>query len=82
MEIKKIIKSKNILIGKNSVLKNLKLGKLKEVYLAKNCPLELKKEVKHYNAEVVQLKYPSDELGVLFKKNYAISIIGLKNAKN
>ena len=82
MEIDKLVKSKRIIIGKNSVLRNLKLGKVSEVYLAKNCPAKVKDEVKHYDVEVVQLKYPNTELGVLFKKNYSISIVGLKNAKD
>ena len=80
-EIRKIIKDEKAVVGTKEVIKNLKLGKLKKVYLSSNCPSDVKDDILHYadisKAEVVQLKQPNDELGVLCKKPYSISILGL-----
>ena len=80
-EIRKIIKQGKAAIGTNEVMKKLKLGKISKVYVTSNCPLPVKKDVKYYaglsGAEVVQLKQPNDELGVLCKKPFAISVLGL-----
>ena len=80
--IKKIIKQGKAVVGTKEVIKNLKLGKLSKVYMTRNCPLAVKKDIKYYaelsGAEVIQLKQPNDELGVLCKKPFAISVLGLK----
>lgn len=79
-DIKKALKSKKIVIGTKEVLKNLKLGKLAKVYLTANAPESVKESVNRYaglgKVEIVQLKYANDELGVLCKKPYGISILG------
>lgn len=78
-EIKKALTS-NALIGKKLVLTNLKLGKIKKILLASNCPESLKKDVQYYanlsKAEVVQLDVPNDEIGIIAKRLYSISILG------
>ena len=80
-EIKKIIKEEKAVIGTKEVIKNLKLGKVEKVYLTSNCPAGVKKDVRYYaklsGANVVQLKQPNDELGMLCKKPYSISVLGL-----
>ena len=79
-DIKKIIKEGNILIGTKEVIKSLKLGKIEKVFLSFNCPADVKKDIKYYakisKAEVVQLKQPNDELGILCKKPYFVSVLG------
>jgi large subunit ribosomal protein L30e len=81
-EIRKIIKEKKDVIGTDNVMKNLKVGKLSKVYLTSNCPEGVKEDVKHYaglsKTEVVQLSQPNDELGVVCKKLFAISMMGLR----
>jgi large subunit ribosomal protein L30e len=83
-EIRKIVKEGKAVIGTKEVLKGLKLGKVKKVFITRNCPLRVKKDIKHYaemdEVEVVKLKQPNDELGVLCKKPYSISVLGLKGA--
>lgn len=78
-EIKKALIS-NALIGKKLVLANLKLGKVKKVLISSNCPESLKKDVQYYaglsKAEILQLDIPNDEIGVVAKKLYSISILG------
>ena len=81
-EIKDIIKKENAVIGTKAVIKGLKLGNISKVFVTINCPKEVKESIKHYagisGAEVVQIKQPNDELGVLCKKSYSISVLGLK----
>ena len=80
-DIKKIIKEEKAIVGTKEVIKNLKLGKIAKVYVTSNCPAEVKGDIKRYaslsKVEVVQLKQPNDELGVLCKKPFSISVLGL-----
>lgn len=80
-EIKKNLKTKNLLIGTSVVMKNLRKGKLAKIFLSENCPENLKKDIMHHvditKIEVEQLNIPNDELGVVCKKSFFISVIGL-----
>ncbi|MEK6907417.1 MAG: 50S ribosomal protein L30e [Nanoarchaeota archaeon] len=79
-ELKKLIKENKIIIGTNSVMKNLKLGKLKGIYLASNCPKYAKEDIQHYaklnNVKINELKENNEELGVVCKKPFSISVLG------
>ncbi len=83
-EIRKIVKEGKAVIGTSRVVKGLKLGKITKVFITSNCPLKIKKDIKHYagisGAKVVQLKQPNTELGVLCKKPFSISVLGTKGA--
>jgi large subunit ribosomal protein L30e len=80
-EVKKLIKQKKVVIGSERALKSLRQNKLAKVMLAVNCKKETLETVMHYakinQAEVVTLKYPNDELGVLCKKPFSISVLGI-----
>jgi len=79
--IRKLLKGKGIIIGSEKTLKNLKLGKISKVYLSSNCPEKVKDSVEYYSklskASIVKLKYPNDELGVLCKKPFSISVLSV-----
>ncbi|MBW2996173.1 ribosomal L7Ae/L30e/S12e/Gadd45 family protein [Candidatus Woesearchaeota archaeon] len=81
-DIKKVVKEGKIVIGTNNVLKNLKSGKLSKVFITSNCPADVKESVNHYaelaKVDVVQLKQPNSELGVVCKKPFSISLLGVK----
>lgn len=81
-EIKKFVKEKKVFIGADQTIKGLKIGKVSKVFLASNCQKEARGDIKRYaklsNAEVVELDVPNDELGVICKKQFSISIIGVK----
>lgn len=80
-EIRKMVKEGKAVVGTREVLKQLKLGKISKVYITVNCPERVKKDVENYaslsGATVVQLDQPNDELGVLCKKPFSISVLGL-----
>ncbi|MBW2988154.1 hypothetical protein DRJ48_02115 [Candidatus Woesearchaeota archaeon] len=84
-EIKQGIEKGLLVIGKNSVLKGLKRGKLAKVFMASNIPEAVELEVTHL-CEISGVKYKktkitNKELGALCKKSYSISILGLMSAK-
>jgi large subunit ribosomal protein L30e len=80
-EIKKVIKSGNFIIGSDVGMKSLKLGKTEKVYLASNCNEITKKEAERLariaKVDVVVLSIPNDDLGVLCKKPFSISMLSV-----
>ncbi|HLD43041.1 MAG TPA: ribosomal L7Ae/L30e/S12e/Gadd45 family protein [Candidatus Nanoarchaeia archaeon] len=81
-EVRQALKSKKLVIGTERTLKSLKIGGIQKVFLAANCPEQVKADVAYYarigNAAAVRLKYDNEELGVICKKPFAISILGVK----
>ena len=85
-EIKKLIKTKNLVIGTERTIKNLKLGKVDKVIISSNCSENVVNDLNYYGAlskaEIVKVSYPNDELGVICKKPFSISVLSiLKGAK-
>ncbi|HZX44412.1 MAG TPA: ribosomal L7Ae/L30e/S12e/Gadd45 family protein [Candidatus Nanoarchaeia archaeon] len=76
-EIRKLLKSKSMIIGTDRTLKQLKLGKIKKVYVSANCDQKTLDTISRYDAEVVKLSYPNDELGILCKKTFSISVLSV-----
>ena len=69
------------IIGSDRVLKGIKSGSLKKVFLASNCPEKVKEDILHYanltSLAVVELKYSNEEMGIFCKKNFLVSALGL-----
>lgn len=80
-EIKKLIKAKNIVIGTERTIKNLKLGKVEKVIISSNCSEKVLNDLNYYaglsKAETIKVSYPNDELGVICKKPYSISVLSI-----
>jgi len=62
----------------------IKRGKVEKIFLAKNVPENIKKDIEYYqklgNFEVEVLDYSNEEVGLLLKKPFKISVISiLKN---
>ena len=80
-ELRKLMETKKVIVGTDRVIKQLKLGKISKVFLTVNCPEDVKADVgafaKISKTEVVQLDIPNDELGVVCKKPFSISIAGI-----
>ena len=62
-------------------IKNLRLCKVQKVFLSSNCPAGIEKDLSYYaglsGAEVHKLEYPNDELGVVCKKPFSISVLAV-----
>lgn len=80
-EIKKMLKSGNVIIGTERAIKSLRLGKVEKIFLSSNCPQKVEKDMGYYaslsGAELQKLEYPNDELGTICKKPFSISVIAL-----
>lgn len=80
-DIKKLLKSENLIIGTDRVLKTLRSSKIEKVFVASNCNKETLSDIKHYaeisGATVEELDVPNDELGIICKKIFSVSVIGI-----
>lgn len=81
-EIKKQLKEGKLVLGAGETLKGVRTGKFIKVYLAANCPSEMKEDIEHYASlsglEVVNTGVQNDELGDICKKPFSIAVMGLK----
>ena len=81
MELKEAIAQEKIIIGKERTLKLLRTGSLTHVFLSSNCPQKLKADIAHYsklfNIPVSELKEGNEELGILCKKPFSISMLSV-----
>lgn len=80
-EIKKNLEAKKLIIGTSRTLKMLRQGKISKIFLSSNCPAEVKDEIMHFikftGSKLVETAYPNDELGVLCKKSFNISVLSV-----
>jgi large subunit ribosomal protein L30e len=85
-ELRKLLKAKKLVIGTELTLKSLKLGKVDTVILSSNCPKKVVDDLGYYaeqgKTETIKVQYPNEELGVICKKPFSISVLSiLKGAK-
>lgn len=80
-EIKKMLKAGNVVLGTEMAIKNLKLGKVQKILLSSNCPARVESDINYYaglsGAECHKLDFPNEELSVICKKPFAISVLAL-----
>jgi len=80
-EIKKLIKAKDLVIGKERTLKNLKLGRVEKVIISSNCAENVVNDLNYYagldKTETIKVNYLNDELGVICKKPFSISVLSI-----
>lgn len=83
-EIKKLLKTQELVLGADETMKALKNNEIVKVFLAGNAPENLVGDVEYYSSiakiEVEKLDIPNDELGVIVKKPFSIACIGMKKA--
>ena len=80
-DIKKALIGGKLVVGLGATLNGLKLGKVSKVYLSSNCPDNTKKDLERYSKiakiEFKVLGISNEELGVLCKKPFSISVLGI-----
>ena len=80
-EIKKIIKSGNVIFGTQRTVKSLRLGKVEKIMISSNCPERVEKNINYYagltGTEFQKLDFPNDELGIICKKPFSISVLAV-----
>ncbi|MEK6966998.1 MAG: ribosomal L7Ae/L30e/S12e/Gadd45 family protein [Nanoarchaeota archaeon] len=81
-DIKKELKTDKLIYGAKEVLDLIHQGKIGRVFLASNCPKGLTSDFEHasnlFGVQIEKLLVPNDELGVVCKKQYSISVLGEK----
>ncbi len=69
------------IFGASAVMKKLRQGGLSRIFVARNCPEKILEEANHYaklaGVPVIEVEQSNEELGVLCKKNFFISIVGV-----
>ncbi len=85
-EIKKLLKAGNVILGTEKSMKNLRLGNVKKILLSSNCPAKIEKSISYYaglnETEMEKLDFPNDELGVICKKPFSISVLAVIKGVN
>jgi len=80
-EIKKNLKEGKLVMGASETLKGLRTGEFSKIYLAANCPEELREDIKHHasftDVEIIETDIPNDELGDICKKPFSIAVMGM-----
>ncbi len=80
-EVKKLMTASKLVFGAGETVKLLRQGRLARVYLSTNCSPQAKSDIEHackiVGIDVVELNQSSEEIGVLCKKPFAISVIGV-----
>ncbi|MBI2129261.1 ribosomal L7Ae/L30e/S12e/Gadd45 family protein [Candidatus Woesearchaeota archaeon] len=77
-EIKKLAKSKKLIIGCERAIKLLKNKTAEKIFISANCPDGIKKDLKKYcslsGANFIDLKQNNEELGALCKKPFSVAV--------
>ncbi len=80
VELKKSLASNKLVLGTEETVKLLRKGKVQKVILASNCDPQVRGDIQKYcgigSVECVELPQTNEELGVLCKKPFAISVVG------
>lgn len=81
-ELKKALSENRVIIGSRQVLKKLKMGKLKLIVIASNCPENIRKDIEYYaklsNTKLEIFDGTERELGVFCGKPFPIATVGIE----
>ena len=82
-ELKLIVQNQpdKVIIGSNKTLELLKLSRLSKIYLSKNAPESVVKDIDYYsklsNVDVIRLDINNEELGALLKKPFKVAVVSI-----
>ena len=80
-ELRKLLASDKLVLGTDETVKLLRQGKLQKVFFASNCKLSTKEDLAQYcklgEVECVELAKSNEEIGMICKKPFAISVVGV-----
>jgi len=78
-DLKKALKEGKLILGTERTMKLIRSGKAHKVFLANNCDKEVKEDIMHYGkltkVEIKELDLPNEEIGMICKKPFAISVL-------
>ena len=78
-ELRRVLKSEKVVYGSSQTIRDLKKNKIKKIFLSSDCMDRMKSDIRYYSkfnkVEIVELKQPSDELALICKKGYPVTVI-------
>ncbi|MCD4666773.1 ribosomal L7Ae/L30e/S12e/Gadd45 family protein [archaeon] len=81
-ELREAVKNKEVVLGTEKTIKLVKLGKAKKVYVCSNPKQEVLEDLEHYTTlhkiSLVKLKEDNEELGLICKKPFSVSVLCIK----
>ncbi len=80
MSLENEIKNKKLIFGLDRIIKKIKNQKVKKVYISSNSHMKehISNLCKKFDVEAESVRENSKEIGVLCKKPFSISIIGIE----
>lgn len=80
-EIRKVLGSEKLILGKEKTMKELRKGNLVKVFIASNLDAQTKKDLEYYKEindfELVDANMTNEELGTLCRKPFSVAVLGL-----
>ncbi len=80
--VRDLVGSGSLVLGRETTLKQLRRGLLSDVVISANTPEEVRADIEHYarleGAAVHTVASSNEELGVLCRKPFAVSVLGMK----
>lgn len=77
-EIKKLAKSRKLIMGSERAIKLLKNKKAEKIFISSNCPDGARKDIKKYcslsGASCIELRQNNEELGMLCKRPFSVAV--------
>ena len=84
-EIKSLIDTKDVVLGSEQSIKNLKKGNVEKVFITSNCSTRTKQEIEEYakidSVDVSVMDMTNEDLGMLCKKPFSISVLSVIKGK-
>jgi len=78
-KLREALKSQKITYGTRATLRRIKLGKVKAVFVARDCKESTKKTLQYYaglsTIDLLSLEQGSKDIAQLCKKNYPVSVL-------
>ena len=78
-DLRNALKSEKVTFGSKEVLRKLRTGEVKQVFLSSTCADVTRATIKRYaslkKVQVVELSIPSSEVALLCKKNFPVGVL-------
>ena len=76
------VKTGKVMFGANEAIKSAKLGRVKLIILASNCPANIRKDIEYYSklsgVPILDYKGTSIDLGTLCGKPFVVSALTIR----
>ena len=85
-DLREALNEKKVILGSKRTIKYLKLGKVKKIVIANNCPEEVRKDLEHYTklSEIKMEKFDgtAKQLGIFCGKPFSIATLAILSETN